>query len=144
MNNFKRDGFNVDQILNTKLALQRKYKIGEVLDYCQEYLTSLNDLMKILTPVAVRAPLLMTLSIKMGSVISSYKFSMAFIEQILLEMNNLVSVDAQVIFFDFLKSNRFINIYNLHMSKHFIYFLKFFKCSNKVQGSKYFFFRLII
>lgn len=87
----------MDQILNTKLALQRKYKIGELLDYCQEYLTNLNDLMKILTPVAVRASLLMTLSIKMSSVIKSYSFSVSFIEQILLEMRSLVKIDTQVI-----------------------------------------------
>ena len=92
-----RHGFNVDQILNTKLALQRKYKIGEVLDYCQEYLNNLNDLMKILTPVAVRASLLMTLSIKMNTVIKGYDFALTFIEHILLSMSELVKVETKVI-----------------------------------------------
>lgn len=86
----------MDQILNTKLALQRKYKIGEVLDYCQEYLNNLNDLMKILTPVAVRASLLMTLSIKMNTVIKCYDFSVTFIENILLGMSELVKVETKV------------------------------------------------
>ena len=87
----------MDEILNTKLALQRKYKIGEILDYCQEYLNSLNDLMKILTPLAVRASLLMTLSIKMNSIIKSYDFSVSFIEQILISMS--ATPDTQVNFF---------------------------------------------
>jgi hypothetical protein len=52
--------------------------------------------MKILTPVAVRASLLMSLSIKMSTVFPSYKFSLAFIQQILLDMSSLVTADKQV------------------------------------------------
>ena len=93
----------MDHILNTKLALQRKYYIGEVLDYCEEYLTNLNDLMKILTPVAVRASLLMTLLIKIKSVIKN----------ILIDINNMVQIDTKVSSFDSTLKRAIFNFFPL-------------------------------
>ncbi len=76
--------------------MQRKYKIGEIHEYCQEYLNCLNDLMKILTPLAVRASLLMTLSIKINSVFKNYDFSVSFIEQILINITGIVKTEIEV------------------------------------------------
>lgn len=95
---WQKSGFQVDEILITKLALQRKYKIGDVLEYCHEYLNNLNDLMKILIPVAVRASLLMTLATKMFSVSKNYQFPIQLVEFILSNMSGLISVENQVCF----------------------------------------------
>ncbi len=103
----------MDHILNTKLALQRKYYIGEVLDYCEEYLTNLNDIMKILTPVAVRASLLMTLLIKIKSVIKNYDFNVSFIENILIDINNMVQIDTKVSSFDSTLKRAIFNFFPL-------------------------------
>jgi len=67
-----------------------------VLEYCQEYLNNLNDLMKILTPVAIRASLLMTLAIKMSSLSKNYEFPIQLVENILSNMSNLINVETQV------------------------------------------------
>ncbi|RNA06879.1 dynein heavy chain axonemal-like, partial [Brachionus plicatilis] len=87
---WKKDGFGDDKILLTKLALQRKYKIGEVLDYCQDYLSTINELMKILAPLAIRASLLMTLSLKMKLISKNYEFSINIIEYIIMSLATLV------------------------------------------------------
>lgn len=91
-----RDGFGDDKILLTKMALQRKYKIGEVLDYCQDYLATINDLMKILTPLAIRASLLMTLSLKMKYISKNYEFAINLIEYIIMGLTSLVKSSNQV------------------------------------------------
>ena len=85
---WEKHGFQVDNILHTKLALQRKYKIGQALEYCQEYLIIINETMKVLTPLAIRASLLMTLSLKMSSISKNYEFSINLIEFIFLAMAN--------------------------------------------------------
>ncbi|CAF0814108.1 unnamed protein product [Brachionus calyciflorus] len=92
---WKKDGFGDDKILLTKLALQRKYKIGEVLDYCQEYLASINELMKVLTPLAIRASLLMTLSLKMKYISKNYEFSINLVEYIIMNLTSLVKASKQ-------------------------------------------------
>ncbi len=86
---WEKHGFQVDNILHTKLALQRKYKIGQVLEYCQEYLMIINETMKVLTPLAIRASLLMTLTLKMTSISKNYEFSVNLIEFIFINMSNL-------------------------------------------------------
>lgn len=83
----------------TKLALQRKYKIGEVLDYCEEYLSVINELMKVLAPLAIRASLLMTLALKMKLISKNYEFSLNTIEYIIISMTNLVKSYTQVNFY---------------------------------------------
>lgn len=94
--NIQRDGFQDEEIVLTKLALQRKYQIGEILEYCQEYLNYINDLMKILTPLAIRASLLMTLSHKMNCISNNYEFSINLVEYIFLNLTNLVKPIKQV------------------------------------------------
>ena len=86
---WEKHGFQVDNILHTKLALQRKYKIGQVLEYCQEYLMIINETMKVLTPLAIRASLLMTLTLKMTSISKNYEFSVNLIEFIFINMADL-------------------------------------------------------
>ena len=81
------------------MALQRKYKIGEVLDYCEEYLSVINELMKVLAPLAIRASLLMTLALKMKLISKNYEFSLNTIEYIIISMTNLVKSYTQVNFY---------------------------------------------
>ena len=76
-----------------------------MLEYCQEYLNNLNDLMKILTPVAIRASLLMTLAIKMSSLSKNYEFPIQLVENILSNMSDLINVETQVN----IESNTIIN-----------------------------------
>ena len=76
-----------------------------MLEYCQEYLNNLNDLMKILTPVAIRASLLMTLAIKMSSLSKNYEFPIQLVENILSNMSDLINVETQVS----IESNTIIN-----------------------------------
>jgi hypothetical protein len=66
------------------------------LEYCQEYLANINDLMKILIPISVRASLLMTLSIKMFTVSKNYEFPIQLVEYILSNMTDLIKVETQV------------------------------------------------
>ena len=80
-------------------------KIGQVLDYCQEYLGVLNELMKNLTPLAVRAAMLMTLSLKMCHVSKNYQFSSMLVEFIFMHMPQLVNKDTQVNSIEILKSS---------------------------------------
>ena len=78
------------------MALQRKYSIGDFLDYCQDYLKLINELMKIVTPLAIRASLLMTLSLKMSHLSKNYEFSIDMIEFIYLDFLKLVKPVDQV------------------------------------------------
>ncbi len=79
----------------TSMAFQRKYKIGDVLEYCQEYLARINDSMKVIKPLAIRASLLMTLSFKMSCISKSYEFSIYIMEFIFLTFAKLVQPTVQ-------------------------------------------------
>lgn len=94
-NKWEKHGFQDDEIILTKLALQRKYKIGQVLDYCQNYLATINELTKILTPLAIRASLLMTLSHKMNYISKNYEYSINLVEIIFLNLPSLVKPTLQ-------------------------------------------------
>ena len=89
------EGFREEEILLTKIALQRKYKIGEILEYCQEYLTIINDLMTQLTPLAIRASLLMILSIKMNTISKNYEFSLNLVEFIFISLPSKVNTQKK-------------------------------------------------
>jgi hypothetical protein len=52
--------------------------------------------MKILTPVAIRASLLMTLATKMASLSKNYEFPIQLVENILSSMTDLINVETQV------------------------------------------------
>lgn len=86
----------------TKVALQRKYKIGKIVEYCQEYLSTINELMKVLTPLAIRASLLMTLAHKMSYISKNYEFSINLVEIIFASLPSLAQPMIQVsLFIDF-------------------------------------------
>jgi hypothetical protein len=74
-------------ILMTNLAFQRKYKIGEILEYCQEHLSVISNQMKIIRPLAVRAALLMTLALKMKHISDNYVFSIYLMEYIFVNIS---------------------------------------------------------
>lgn len=92
---WENDGFQEDEILITKIALQRKYCIGDVLEYCQEYINFINELIKLLTPVALRAALLMTLSFKMKSISNNYEFNINLMENLFNDFPSLVNPSVQ-------------------------------------------------
>jgi hypothetical protein len=77
------------------MALQLKYKIGDILEYCQEYLLFIGELIKLLTPLALRAALLMTLSFKMKTISNNYEFDVKMLEDVFIEMIGQVTPTMQ-------------------------------------------------
>ncbi len=66
------------------------------MEYCQEFLNNINELAKVITPIAIRAGLLMMLSQKMNSVSKNYEFVTSMIENIFTEFETIAKSTEQV------------------------------------------------
>jgi hypothetical protein len=66
------------------------------MDICQAYLDALNDLMKTVTPLAIRAAMLMSLSLRMSVISKNYQFSVSIAEYALLSVSETIKPGTQV------------------------------------------------
>ena len=73
-------------------------QIGEILEYCQEFLNNINELTKTIMPIAIRAGLLMMLSQKMNHISKNYDFSTKVIEDIFPKFESIAKPIPQVCF----------------------------------------------
>lgn len=87
---WQNDGFQDEEVLITKVALERKYKIGEILDYCYEYMNYLDELYKIMIPLSLKSGLLMILAQRLNNLSKNYEFSSQFFREIFQSFLSIV------------------------------------------------------
>ena len=66
------------------------------MEYCQDYLSSINEVVKIISSIAIRAGLLMMLYQKMCFFSANYELSQNLIEEILSKLLDIAKPIRQV------------------------------------------------
>jgi hypothetical protein len=94
---WQNNGFQDEAVLLTKIALERKYKIGEILDYCYEYMNYLDELYKIILPLSLKSGLLVMLAQRLNIISKNYEFSSQFFTEIFQSFLTIVKSTEIVI-----------------------------------------------
>ncbi|CAF0871195.1 unnamed protein product, partial [Didymodactylos carnosus] len=92
---WKSDGFQANEVMITSVALERKYKLGEILDECYRLLDQIELEIDSLFPFAQHAAVLYSVIQRMNLLSPDYKFSLQLIYDLLDQYCGKISIDTK-------------------------------------------------